>query len=147
MPGWLNIHILFSVAGLLFLTLASIVSLLYLFQEHQIKHRKLLWNRLPSLEKLDKKHTHILSLGFLFFTIGVGVGWFVIPQNWQLTWRPEQLWTGSGWGIYALILFFRLKTGLRGRKAALYSLVGFSFVLFFWMVGVSIIFPGKHGWF
>jgi ABC-type uncharacterized transport system permease subunit len=130
--SWLTLHILTSSLGILLLSVASCFSFAYLIQERRLKLKTLSGSfDLPSLEMLDLWHMRMLFWGLAVFTLGVVVGLLKAKLNF------DQIWTLSGWGIYVFIFSARVKTGLRGRRAALYSLLGFCLVAFFAL---------RHGW-
>ncbi|MBI4040439.1 MAG: cytochrome c biogenesis protein CcsA [Deltaproteobacteria bacterium] len=141
----LGLHLLLSLGGIVCWVVAASFSFLFLLQEHALK-RKHAWISLPALEILDRAHYRWLSLGFWMFTAGMVIGLLAakvqLGQQWSF--NPVQLWTLAGWGIFAVLLFFRARTGLRGKRAVLYSLIGFIGVLFFSWIGVSYLFPGVH---
>jgi ABC-type transport system involved in cytochrome c biogenesis permease subunit len=49
------------------------------------------------------------------------------------------------WLFYAILLHERLTVGWRGRKAAVFSIVGFAAVLFTFL-GVNLILEGLHSY-
>jgi ABC-type uncharacterized transport system permease subunit len=70
---WLPIHVTFALLGNAVFALAFGVSLMYLFQEHQLKKKKLpiFTRQLPSLETLDRLNIVFLVWGFPLMTLGI----------------------------------------------------------------------------
>jgi ABC-type transport system involved in cytochrome c biogenesis permease subunit len=60
------------------------------------------------------------------------------------SWEPRELWSLVTWILYATLLESRITVGLRGRRAAALTLVLFT-VLVGSYLGVSLVYPGKHG--
>jgi len=145
--GWLWLHVSMAIIGQMLLGIASIVALFYVIQERRLKNRSFS-NRiaLPALEVLDKVHFRALISGFSALSVGILIGAVWASQIWgqEWLWESKQLWTFLGWLIYGLILQGRMMTGLRGRRAAIYSLIGILLILFN-LFGVTFLFPGKHG--
>lgn len=121
----LSFHILLSLVGELMLAMALGVGLLYLLQENQLKKKNIgFFLRLPSLEKLDSTQVRLLMIGFISLTLGMILGMLSANMSFM------QVWMFLGWLVYAFIVWARVKTGFRGRRAAWTSLMGFALVLF-----------------
>jgi len=147
LDNWLPIHIGLSSLGVVLLAFASGLSFIYLIQERRVKAGATIeFTQLPPLEVIDRRHLRILIIGFVLYSLGLTIGFVGDPQLHPTNLQPIHFWTLSGWGVYVVLFFLRTKTGLRGRKAALYSLMGFGLVLFFLFMGLSFLLPGVHGW-
>lgn len=141
---WLPVHV-----GLLFLgdgafAVAAAAGVMYLLQERQLKRKRLgaLFRRLPSLDVLDELNYRCLTLGFPLLTVGIITGAIWAQQAWGTywSWDPKETWSLITWFLYAALLHGRLTVGWRGRRAAVWSLVGFGSVLFTFL-GVNFILP------
>ena len=66
-------HITTLIAGYILFGISCISSILFLYQEHQIKTKlvKVLIHRFPSLTTLDQISHRTVTMGFLFFTLGL----------------------------------------------------------------------------
>jgi ABC-type transport system involved in cytochrome c biogenesis permease subunit len=112
---------------------ASCAGLMYLIQDNMLKKKKegSLIRLFPSLRDLDKINHLCLTWGFTLLTFGIlaGSGWarIVWGSHWQ--WDPKQIWTLLAWGLYGFLLHQRLVVGWQGRKAALWSLIVFVFLI------------------
>ncbi len=126
------IHIGMAVLGQSLLGISSGVSLIYLIQENRLKKKLRISSFFPSLEALEVIHFRILVVGFLALTFGILTGTFWANQIWKESWfwESKQIWTFAGWLMYAVVLQRRFLTGLRGRRAAWYSIVAFGILLF-----------------
>jgi cytochrome c-type biogenesis protein CcsB len=106
---------------------------MYLIQENELKRKRpqAFYYRLPSLEICDDLAYRALSIGFPLLTIGIVAGSFWASRAWgkYWGWDPKMVWSFITWLIYAILIHFRLSAGLRGRRAAWMSIVGFFFVL------------------
>ncbi len=127
---WLTMHRTLSILGYSAFAISFAVGLMYLIQEHQVKSKKLgiMYFRMPSLEVLDNLNFQIIAIGFPLFTLGflTGAVWNVkmdIPIfSWKLVKTLPMI---AVWLIYGFVFFGRMTTGLRGKKAAKASMVGF----------------------
>ena len=106
-----------------------------------------LMKRFPSLESLDRLNYRAVGVGlslddsrafspavcgraFIGATIGRGIRGKFLP--------------GIAWLFYGALLHGRITAGLRGKKAALLTMVGFCVVLGYFLWG-DAIFPSRHG--
>jgi len=145
--GWVIIHVgtLFF-ANALF-AIAFSVGIMYLLQERHIKKKNFgfLYQRLPSLERLDSIAHYCLLSGFPLMTAGLIIGFayaaVVYPSPWN--WGPKEILSMVTWIIYAVLVHERLAVGWRGRRAAWLSILGFSAVLLTFF-GASLLLSGHH---
>jgi cytochrome c-type biogenesis protein CcsB len=145
---WVPIHFTLALLGNAVFALACAVSLIYLVQEHGLKHRKMpaLFKRIPSLETLDRLNYQLLVWGFPLMTLGILTGSFLARMYWGdfWTWDPRLISSGIVWLFYAALLHARITAGLRGKKAALLTMFGFCVVLGYFLWG-GTLFPSRHG--
>jgi cytochrome c-type biogenesis protein CcsB len=145
---WLPVHVTVAFLGNAVFALAFAVSLIYVMQERHLKHKKMtaLMKRFPSLESLDRLNYMLLVWGFPLMTLGIVTGslWAGIHWGNYWSWEPRQISSGIAWLFYGAILHGRITAGLRGKKAALLTMVGFCVVLGYFLLG-DMIFPTRHG--
>jgi cytochrome c-type biogenesis protein CcsB len=146
---WLPIHVTLAILGYALFVLAASVSLVYLAYESRLKAKRPLGGgdeRLPSLEKLDRINYHLLGWGFMMLSLAIVSGAIWADATWGhfWSWDPKESWSLVIWILYAGLLESRLAAGWRGRRAAALTIVVFA-VLVSSFVGVSLMFPGKHG--
>ena len=144
---WLFVHVTLAYLGNAAFALACLVSLVYLWEERQLKAHSVgsfLW-RLPSLERLDTVNFKFLTWGFVLLTssIVIGVLWAELYFGRFWSWEPRTIWTTIIWMIYAILLQGRFTVGWGGRRAATLTIVGFG-VLFIAFLGVNVLAPGQH---
>ena len=144
--SWIYWHasFLFLAYGMFFVTF--IAGILYLFQESELKSKrpKTFYYRLPSLGVLDDLFYKFLICGFCFMTLGLLAGVIWAEQDWLGGWHndPKVIAALVTWGIYLVLIYFRVTAGWRGRRAAMISIAGFVSVLFTFL-GVGY-FGGIH---
>ena len=126
-------HIVAILAGNMLFAMACLFSVVYLYQEHQIKAKviRLLVSRLPSLNTLDRLNHRAIALGFFFLSLGIllgiGVGGMEgQPEAMLSLRRAVPLLT---WIVYAAFLLQRTFQRQRGRITAIWSIVGFVVVM------------------
>ncbi|MSP41545.1 MAG: c-type cytochrome biogenesis protein CcsB [Deltaproteobacteria bacterium] len=145
---WLPVHVTLAFLGNAVFALAFGVSLIYLLQERHLKHKKIsaLINLFPPLESLDRLNYLLLVWGFPLMTLGIVTGslWAGIHWGNYWSWEPRQISSGIAWLFYGAILHGRITAGLRGKKAALLTMVGFFVVLGYFLLG-DTMFPSRHG--
>ena len=131
---WFYVHIPTTFLGYAAFFVAFSAGIMYLIQEHELKRKRpqAFYYRLPSLEVCDDLGYRSLSIGFPLLTLGIAAGalWAnkALDQSWA--WDPKIIWSLITWLVYAVLIHYRLSAGLRGRRAALMSIVGFVIVLF-----------------
>ena len=140
--AWFWVH----VASLLFayasFALAGVLGVTYMLQFKEIKKKQLgyLYQRLPSLQILDVMNSRAVTIGWVFLTVGVAVGFFwssqaraVTPENSNLQAMslqdPKILMATITWAVYSFAVLSRRTMGWTGRKAAWLSALGFAIVL------------------
>lgn len=141
---WLPIHVILLFLGDGAFALAAAAAVMYLIQERQLKRKKLSgwFNRLPSIDVLDELNYRCLTIGFPLLTLGIITGSVWAQQAWGTywSWDPKETWSLITWLLYAALLHGRLTVGWRGRRAAIWALVGFASVLFTFL-GVNYVLP------
>src|ERR1051325_3101626 len=86
--AWLSVHIVLVLLGYASLLIMAVSSLLYLFQERELKSKKpsKFYYRLPPLGTLDDLISKSMAFGFVFITLAViaGTTWGFIElkTNW-----------------------------------------------------------------
>ena len=143
-------HIFSAFLGHATFALAFAAGLMYLLQERGLKRRRpgLLLKRLPSLEELDELGYRLVSVGFMLLTLGIATGsfWLHSTDGYYLKWDPKITSSMVTWFFYAAILHARLTAGWRGRRTAIFAIIGFCSVLFTFL-GAGFIRAGFHNFF
>ncbi len=145
--GWLIAHVTsIFLANALFAVLFSL-GIMYLLQERGIKKKNfgLLYERLPSLERLDSIARVCLMSGFPLMTAGLITGFVYASMIWRSPWNwdPKEVMSVVTWLIYAVLVHERLAVGWRGRRAAWLAILGFSAIVLTFVL-TSLLFAGHH---
>jgi len=137
---WIHVvSLLFAYASF---ALGGVLGLIYVlqFKELKKKHLGYFYTRLPSLQILDVMNSRAVTIGWLFLTIGLVVGFVWTAQaksitpddpNLQLMALddPKIFLAVVTWAVYSFALLARRTMGWTGRKAAWLSAAGFAIIL------------------
>ncbi len=145
---WLfPVHVILAFLGNAVFALAFAAGIMYLVQERLLKSKTFnaLYYRLPSLDMLDRINYSCLSFGFPLLTLGIisGSVWAEVAWGSYWSWDPKQTWGLITWLLYAAMLHSRLTVGWRGRRAAIFAIIGFLCLLFSFL-GVNLLMDGQH---
>jgi ABC-type transport system involved in cytochrome c biogenesis permease subunit len=120
--GWL---LLLAAVGL---CVGFLASLMYLVQAHRLRAKTLPGHgvRLWSLERIEAMNRRAILLAFPLLTAGMIVGIVLMLQENLSGWSdPRVLASVALWLTFALLLYLRFGYHLRGRPAALLTIVTF----------------------
>ena len=148
LKSWLfPVHIVFAFLGNAAFALSFGAGVMYLIQNQMLKSKRFtgIYQLLPSLDVLDKVNYTCLSVGFPLMTLGIISGAFWANTAWGTywSWDPKETWALITWFLYAALLHGRMTIGWRGRKAAIFSIIAFMFLLFTFL-GVNLLLGGYH---
>ena len=133
---WLTVHIVLVLLGIAALLLTAVASVLYLFQERELKAKKprKFYYRLPALGTLDDLISKSMALGFVLMTLGVIAGstWGFIELKTAWISQPKIAISFFTWGIYMALVLLRTTAGWRGRKAAIMTVTVLGFSALTW---------------
>jgi ABC-type transport system involved in cytochrome c biogenesis permease subunit len=149
-----TLHIVSMLFAYASFALAFVVGVTYvlLFKEIKAKHLGFFYARLPSLQTLDGMNNRVVTIGWIFLTIGIAVGglWAtqihtsIDPRAQAMSVRdPKILVALVCWAVYSFGLFARQTIGWSGRRAAWLSAIGFVIVLLNF-VPVGYFFTKSH---
>jgi ABC-type uncharacterized transport system permease subunit len=133
---WLSAHIVLALLGYAALVFTGAASILYLFQERELKSKKpsRFYYRLPSLGTLDELISKFMGLGFVLITLVVIAAstwaWMTLRTDWFR--QPEIAISFFTWGTYLAMVCLRITAGWRGRKAAIMSVTVIGFAALTW---------------
>lgn len=123
-----TMHVIVMLTAVGALYVAGGAALIYLFEEWQLKRRRLggVLGRLPSLATLDRLIFHATLLGLPFLTMGMAAGviraeTFNVEQWWY---DPMVLLSVGAWAVYALLLWGRMREDWGGRRVAYLAVTG-----------------------
>jgi ABC-type uncharacterized transport system permease subunit len=131
------VSVLFAYASF---ALAFVLGVTYVLLFNEIKAKQLgfFYARLPSLQVLDVMNGRVVTVGWIFLTIGLAVGvlWALQvqsspdPRVQAMSLRdPKILFAVFSWAVYSFALLARRAIGWSGRRAAWLSALAFVVVL------------------
>lgn len=99
------------------------------------------------IEQLDHWSYRLISLGFLFLTIGILSGAVWANEAWgsYWNWDPKETWAFITWTIFAIYLHIRTNKNLRGENSAIVAFLGF-LIIWICYFGVNLLGIGLHSY-
>lgn len=145
--GVLSAHVSVSLLGYAFFALSFVGSLSYILLAHEIQARRLafFYERVPSLERLDRLSHQAVVAGFLCLTVGIGIGGVWALRVWGALSDAKYVATLAVWAVYGVYLYTYSRRGWRGRRAAYLSALGFGCLLTAYTV-FNLLFTRLHAW-
>ena len=106
-------------------------SLIYLFQEVQLKRKQFLmvFCHMPALERLDTLCYQSVIIGVSLSVLGLLTA-FLLHSNPHSDWSHQISIARCVWLVYLFQLFIRFVLCRRGRRSAYVSIICFSILLF-----------------
>ncbi len=133
-----EIHVIILLLAYSAFAISFIGSLFYLLLSREIQKKSmgLFYRRLPSLAFFDTLNNRGVNIGLMFLTLGVALGAYegLKLAEQFLQWDAKYLAVALTWAIYALHLLGRRALGWQGKRAALISVLGFSCLLFSFII-------------
>ena len=131
---WREMHVGFFVLASVGICVAFIASCMYLVQARRLKSKELARGglRLLSQERLEVMHQRAIGMAFPFLTVGLLFSLIRMLQNEgeSLAWTdPRIISTSILWLVFAVLVYMRLGMHLRGRRAALLTLLTFALLM------------------
>jgi len=144
--NWLVFHVGTAVISYGAFGVAFGVSIMYLIRD-KMKGDQFINKHVPELKKLDFISYRAVAAGYFFLTLVMITGAIWAQQAWSRywAWDPKETWSFITWIIYSIYLHLRITKGWRGKKAAIFAVVGFIAVLFTY-IGVNTLLPSIHSY-
>nr|YP_010308332.1 cytochrome c biogenesis protein [Meconopsis racemosa var. racemosa]ULU28836.1 cytochrome c biogenesis protein [Meconopsis racemosa var. racemosa] len=107
------------------------------------------YHRYQLIQQLDRWSYRVISLGFIFLTIGILSGAVWANEAWgsYWNWDPKETWAFITWTIFAIYLHIRTRTtkNFQGTNSAIVASMGF---LIIWVCyfGVNLLGIGLHSY-
>ncbi len=123
-----RVHISMATAGVALFMMATGLSVFYLLEERNLKNKHfegVLYRRGIALETLDTWAHRLVVIGFPIFTVAMmlGAAWAAErPESFR---RPEYPIALVTWASFAALIVGRTLWGVRGRRAAVLTVIGF----------------------
>lgn len=142
-----GIHISAALFGYTAFAISAVYGGLYLMLYHQLKSSRFgpFYERLPSLQLLEKMSEKSSVIGVVFLTAAIIVAVIWLPRilpNFTYS-DPKLIATFAIWGIYVGALAAKYLARLEGRKVMILSLVGF-FGTILSMTVINFLMSGFH---
>nr|WQM57725.1 cytochrome c heme attachment protein [Fagus japonica] len=99
------------------------------------------------IQQLDHWSYRIISLGFIFLTIGILSGAVWANEAWgsYWNWDPKETWAFITWTVFAIYLHIRTNKNLEGVNSAIVSSMGF-LIIWICYFGVNLLGIGLHSY-
>lgn len=129
LSGTASVHILISILAYCFLALSCIQALLYVYQERLLrlrsKPRTLM--ALPPLQTMELLLFRLVIAGFFLLTLTLLSGAMFSHQIFghAFVFKHHTILALLGWLAFAVLLYKRVRQGLRGSQAAIWIICGF----------------------
>nr|YP_009533280.1 cytochrome c biogenesis protein [Triaenophora shennongjiaensis]AYH51496.1 cytochrome c biogenesis protein [Triaenophora shennongjiaensis] len=103
--------------------------------------------RLQLIQQLDYWSYRVISLGFLFLTIGILSGAVWANEAWgsYWSWDPKETWAFITWIVFAIYLHTRTNRKWKGRNSAIVASIGF-LIIWICYFGVNLLGIGLHSY-
>jgi cytochrome c-type biogenesis protein CcsB len=145
--NWLITHVLTCFFGYAAFAFAFVLSIMYLTKKaNESKKENSFVKLLPRPAILDDLAYQMVVIGFLLLTLGIITGSVWAHSAWgsYWSWDPKETWSLITWLVYAAMLHSRMVRGWRGKRLAIFSIIGFCCVLFTYF-GVNFL-AGLHSY-
>ncbi len=161
---WLVIHVFVASLATAFMALAFALSVVQLLQNRReiraiarvtgesssggsSRDGLRFLRTLPSADALESLAYRFAIIGFIFWTFTLIAGAVWANDAWGRYWGfdTKEVWTFVIWVLYAGYIHARATRGWRGSRSAWLSIVGFSAVLFNFII-VNQFFKGLHAY-
>nr|YP_009989516.1 cytochrome c biogenesis protein [Hylotelephium verticillatum]QNM99532.1 cytochrome c biogenesis protein [Hylotelephium verticillatum] len=99
------------------------------------------------IQQLDHWSYRVISLGFIFLTIGILSGAVWANEAWgsYWNWDPKETWAFITWTIFAIYLHTRTNTNMKVANSAIVASMGF-FLIWICYLGVNLLGIGLHSY-
>nr|YP_010175917.1 CcsA [Scleromitrion brachypodum]QSM35011.1 CcsA [Scleromitrion brachypodum] len=99
------------------------------------------------IHQLDCWSYRVISLGFIFLTIGILSGAVWANEAWgsYWSWDPKETWAFITWTIFAIYLHTRTTRNTPGYHSAIVALLGF-LIIWICYFGVNLLGIGLHSY-
>nr|WIL99274.1 cytochrome c biogenesis protein [Meliosma myriantha var. discolor] len=105
------------------------------------------YHRYQLIQQLDHWSYRVISLGFIFLTIGILSGAVWANEAWgsYWNWDPKETWAFITWTIFAIYFHIRTNKNLQGANSAIVASMGF-LIIWICYFGVNLLGIGLHSY-
>ncbi len=134
----LGSHVFSALLGYSGFTISAVYGFLYLVLYKDIKDNRfgLIFNRLPSLEVLERLSFYSAVIGFILLSIAIVIGIIWLPMafpDFSFT-DPKIVGTSLVWILYGIGIASKIFGKWRGKKVIFLSILGFLLAIFSTMI-------------
>ena len=99
------------------------------------------------IQQLDYWSYRVISLGFIFLTIGILSGAVWANEAWgsYWSWDPKETWAFITWIVFAIYLHTRTNKIFQGANSAIVATLGF-LIIWICYFGVNLLGIGLHSY-
>nr|YP_009646976.1 cytochrome c biogenesis protein [Cephalotus follicularis]QCX32051.1 cytochrome c biogenesis protein [Cephalotus follicularis]UZT28352.1 cytochrome c heme attachment protein [Cephalotus follicularis] len=103
--------------------------------------------RFQLIQQLDHWGYHIISIGFIFLTLGILSGAVWANEAWgsYWNWDPKETWAFITWTIFSIYLHTRTNKNFEGVNSAIVASIGF-LIIWICYFGVNLLGIGLHSY-
>lgn len=103
--------------------------------------------RYQFIQQLDHWGYRIISLGFIFLTVGILSGAVWANEAWgsYWNWDPKETWAFITWTIFAIYLHSRKNKKLEGLNSSIVASIGF-LIIWICYFGINLLGIGLHSY-
>jgi len=139
---WLYVHVYFAWLAFCAYTLAMAAGVLYLLKQRDAAapQRNPIYDRFPSLDRLDELIFRYVVYGFITDSIMIVAGSIWAEGLWgsYWSWDPVETWSLISYLVYGLAIHLRVTMGWRGAKLAWLVIAALSTVIISFF-GVTLV--------
>ena len=125
----LGLHVISALLGYSGIIISAVYGVLFWLLYRNLKENKfgLIFNRLPSLEILEKLSYYAAVIGFILLTLAIVIGIIWLPKAFPnfSYFDPKLTGTLFVWLVYGVGITSKWIANLYGKKFIIFSLIGF----------------------
>nr|YP_010760479.1 cytochrome c heme attachment protein [Cuscuta polyanthemos]WEY30477.1 cytochrome c heme attachment protein [Cuscuta polyanthemos] len=154
---WLIMHVSMMIMGYAALLCGSLLAIAFMIVKFR-KNKKFFFKinyvvyannyyKIQLSQELDYWSYRIISLGFLFLTLGLVSGSVWANEAWGAywSWDPKETWSFITWLVFTIYLHIRRNTNFKDTQSAIVASIGF-FLIWICYFGVNLIGLGLHSY-
>lgn len=146
----LGLHVISAMIGYAGFTVSSVYGVLFVILYKEIKLNKfgIIFNRLPSLELLEKLSFYSVVIGFILLSFAMTVGIIWLPSAFtDFTYLdPKLISTSIVWLIFGTGILGKFAGNWYGKKVIKFFLIGYVLTILS-MFLANVIFPSFHSFY
>ncbi|MCX7874714.1 MAG: cytochrome c biogenesis protein [Melioribacteraceae bacterium] len=129
----LGLHVFGAILGYSGLTISAVYGILFLLLYKNLKTNKfgILFERLPSLEILERLNFYSTVIGFVLLSLAIVIGIVWLPEafpNFNY-FDPKLVGTILVWLVYLFVFLKYIFSELSGKRIIIYTLIGYSIAI------------------